>query len=262
MMKAKEHSSILLRIAGPALQSPAHSLDTTAAARGAKRNRVVVVALREDLSGEAADSRDSEFIELCASCLSVLSEIAFETHAPKSARQSDAVIDLSRRRLSVAGCAVNFTPRELFFYTMFAIFRAQERNGDGTLSLNELTVEDFDITLRRITGASGEEIAIQECYRSKEFKFLLEMVEQVTSSSPKRDLDLLHFKDKLRVTFARIKRKIRDAGLPVRYAIKLRKERGEACYSLIIPPDKIRFIDNQNKVAGNVAGRGNKPLAA
>jgi hypothetical protein len=253
MIESKEHPAILLCVVDP---------DFAPIERGGAKSGVVLVARQSELPAWAAASAKGGFIEMCATCLCALSEIAFDTPTPEPALQSDVIVDMSGRRLCIATSVINLTPREIFFYTMFAIFRAEGRNGDGVLSLNELTAEDFDITLRRITRACGEEITIDECYRSKDFKFLLEMVEQMTSSSRRRDLDLLDFKEKLRVTFARIKRKISDAGLPTRYAITLHKERGEACYGLSIPAEKIGFAEKEKAVAGNVAGQSNNPLAA
>jgi hypothetical protein len=263
MMKSKGKPIILLCNVGPAPQAITQALDVITPEGGGPKNGVVVVARQHHAPiEEPADLAKSRFVELCASCLNALNEITFDTHAPISEGLSEVMIDASRHRLCIGLCVVQLTPREFFFYAMYALFRVQERNGDGTLSLNELTVEDFDTTLRRITQACGKELTVETCYRSKHFKFLLEMVEQMTSGSRKRDLDVQDFKEKLRVTFARIKRKIRDAGVPARYAIVLHKERGEACYRLSIPPEKIRFVEHEEDSVSKVAGQNNPSLAA
>jgi hypothetical protein len=263
MRKPKGNPIILLCSVGPAPQVITQALNAMTPEGGGPKNGVVVVACQHQARiEELADLAKSRFVELCASCLNALNEITIDTHAPLSKGLSEVLIDASRHRLCIGPCVVQLTPREFFFYVMYALFRVQARNGDGTLSLNELTVEDFDTTLSRITRACGKELTIETCYRSKHFKFLLEMVEQMTSGSRKRDLDLQDFKEKLRVTFARIKRKMRDAGVPARYAIALRKERGEACYSLSIPPEKIRFVEHEEDSVSKVAGQNDPSLAA
>lgn len=261
-MKSKAKPTTLLCSVELAPQSLIQALDVMTPGDGPQDGIVVVARQHHAPIEEPADCAKGRFIELCASCLNALSEIAFDTHASRDEQLSDVRIEVARWCLHIATCVVQLTPREFFFYTMYALCLLQERNGDGTLSLNELSVEDFDSTLRRLTKACGKEFAIETCYRSKHFKFLQEMVEQMTSRNRKRDLDREDFKEKLRVTFARIKRKIRDAGLPTRYAITHCKERGEARYCLSIPPDKISFIENEENPVGNIAGRNNSSLAA
>ena len=262
-MKSKEKPTILLCNVLPAPQALEEALDFTTKEFGISVDGVVVVARQPNaLIGETPAFAKSRSIVLCASCLDALNEIAFDADSALSEHQGGVRIDAFRRRLYISTCIIQLTPREFFFYVMYALFRVHERNGDGTLSLNEMSVTDFDQTLRHITKACGKELTIDKCYRSKHYKFLMEMVEQMTSSSLKRNLDLEHFKEKLRVTFARIKRKIREAGLPARYTIALRKERGEACYSLSIPPEEISFVENEHDSVSKVAGQSNPSLAA
>jgi hypothetical protein len=151
----------------------------------------------------------------------------------------DLQIDLRRKKVFVGSRAVNLTERELFFFTMFAIFRAKSEGTDGAKSLKELTHADFDMAFRRITAARGDEVGIEECTSYPRFSFLNELVQQINT---RREKDLKDFTDKLLVTNARIKGKFEEKGLPEQYMIGLRDLRGLSRYGLSIAAKRIKFI--------------------
>jgi CRISPR-associated protein (TIGR02584 family) len=148
-------------------------------------------------------------------------------------------IDLKHNRVAVGTREVQLTPRELFFYAMFAGFRRDGRNTDGTVCLDNLKRDDFDRTFRLMTAARDEEVGIEECVTFDEFEFLQEMVEQITSG---RERDGDDFKEKFHVINARIHGKFKKERLPEELTIRLREERGLSCYSLSVAPQRIQFI--------------------
>lgn len=154
----------------------------------------------------------------------------------------DLQIDLASNNdnVRVEKRSVTLTPREMFFYALFAEARASELELDGTLSLDTLTRKDFDRTFRRIMRAQGDNVGIEECTSNEAFAFLQEMVDQLASARPK---DRDDFRKKVVETNSKINRKFKEAGLPQRYMITLRDERGSACYGLTVSPLRIRFVE-------------------
>jgi CRISPR-associated protein (TIGR02584 family) len=153
-------------------------------------------------------------------------------------KEYDLYLDLKLGRAVVGKGSrmVRLTPRELFFYAMFAWFRAEGRDGDGTVSLDRLTRADFDRAFRRIMRAMGDEVGIEECISVGKFGFLEEMVQQLESG---REKDRLDFKAKFYTMNSRIRDKFFKRGLPAQYTLRLREERGSACYQLPLDPGRV-----------------------
>jgi CRISPR-associated protein (TIGR02584 family) len=157
-------------------------------------------------------------------------------------KEYDLNIDLRRRRIVIGQTnriMITLPARELFFYTMFALFRAEARAGDGVVSLFELKRADFDRTFRRITAAQDEELGLAECSSYPGFDFLDKMMKQVASNDAE---DIQGFMSKFYTLNSRIKNALRKRGLPEQFALTSREDRGKACYQLPILPERIKFI--------------------
>jgi CRISPR-associated protein (TIGR02584 family) len=157
-------------------------------------------------------------------------------------KEYDLNIDLRRKRLIIGQTnriLIALPARELFFYTMFALFRVEARAGDGVVSLFELKREDFDRTFRRITAAQEEELSLAECSSYPGFDFLDKMTKQLASDDAD---DIQEFMGKFYTLNSRIKKALRKRGLPEQFALTSREDRGKACYQLPIPPERIKVI--------------------
>lgn len=151
---------------------------------------------------------------------------------------SELQIDLRQYAVTVKGRRVRLTPREMFFYAMFAVFRCRGGRDDG-VALDELTPRDFADTFARIAAARGERVGIVEASSYPGFDFLPEMLAELTGQSADRWLE---FKDKFLVIAARIKNKFSRKGCDDRYIIALRGERGASRYGLGVAPERIKFV--------------------
>jgi hypothetical protein len=151
---------------------------------------------------------------------------------------SELLLDLRQYAVTVKGRRVRLTPREMFFYAMFAEFRLRG-NGGGAVPLDELTPRHFAETFARIAAARGERLGLEEASSYPGFDFLPEMLAQLRGSSAD---GWLEFKDKFLVVAARIKGKFSRKGCDDRYVIALRDERGTSRYGLSVAPERIRFI--------------------
>lgn len=150
-------------------------------------------------------------------------------------------IDLrpNRNTLTIGSCGIKLTPREMFFYAMFAGFRLAARNGDGTVCLDSLKRADFERAFRQVTAAMNDEVGLEECAAIEGFEFLPEMIAQIRSD---RERDRDDFKKKFHEINSRINGKLKRGRLPKELAIVLREERGLSCYSLAIAPQRIKFV--------------------
>lgn len=152
--------------------------------------------------------------------------------------EHDLQIDLSQYTATVRGQRIKLSPREMFFYAMFADFRSRGFSG-GAVALDQLKQRHFAETFERIVAARGESVGWEEASSYPGFDFLESMTEQLRSDSGDEWLD---FKDKFHVIISRIKSAFRNEGCDARYVISLRDERGTARYGLAISPDRIKFV--------------------
>lgn len=151
---------------------------------------------------------------------------------------SDLQLDLSQYAVTVKGRRVRLTPREMFFYAMFAEFRRGGVRG-GAVALDELTPRHFADTFARIAAARGERVGLEEAASYPGFDFLPEMLAQLSGGSAD---GWLEFKEKFLVVAARIKNKFSRKGCDDRYVIALRDERGTSRYGLGVAPERIKFV--------------------
>ena len=149
----------------------------------------------------------------------------------------DLLIDLGRNTVTVKGQTVKLTPREMFFYAMFAEFRRRGTRG-GAVSLDELTRRDLAETFERITAARGEPVGIEEASSYPHFDFLPHLWEQLGGSGE----GWMSFRKGFLEATARAKRRFLRKGLDERYAIALRGERGSSRYGLGVVPERVRFV--------------------
>lgn len=152
---------------------------------------------------------------------------------------SELQVDLRQYAVSVKGRRVRLTPREIFFYAMFAEFRRRGERGGGAVALDELTPRDFADTFARIAAARGERVGLEEASSYPGFDFLPGMLAQLSGRSAD---GWLEFKEKFLVVAARIKNKFSRKGCDDRYVIALRDERGTSRYGLGVSPERIKFI--------------------
>jgi CRISPR-associated protein (TIGR02584 family) len=150
----------------------------------------------------------------------------------------DLQIDLRRYTVTVKGRSVRLTPREMFFYAMFAEFCRRGADG-GAAALDDLTPNHFAESFARIAHARGERIGVEEASSYPGFDFLPEMLAQLRSRSGD---DWMEFREKFLVIAARIKGKFSRKGLDERYTIALRDERGTSRYGLGLAPERVRFL--------------------
>ena len=150
----------------------------------------------------------------------------------------ELLIDLRRNTLIINNKQINLTPREMFFYTMFADFRLTSSHNKGTIAVDKLQVRDLAKTFDHIMRARGERYEWQDAPTYPKFGFLEKMA-QLVQSDKARDCE--EFKDELSVVITRIKKKIAKHGCDERYAITLRDERGTARYGIALAPARIKF---------------------
>lgn len=149
----------------------------------------------------------------------------------------EAEIDMENSCVKVKDRVVPLAPREIFFYSMFAAFRLEGRNGNGVVSINELTRDDFNRIYGAITRARDNEDVIDECESDPAFRFLRNTVDEAVNE---RQTERNKFKKIFREVNTRISSGFDEARLPERYSIVLKK-RGQASYWIPVKPELIKF---------------------
>jgi hypothetical protein len=152
--------------------------------------------------------------------------------------ESDYEVNLNPRdySISVKTRSATLTPREFFVYALFAHFRQRNSGDNGFVSLDQITVDDLDMTFHYVTAARGEDTTIEESGSYPGFDFLLVWVAQIRSNKEKDRKDI---KTDFIQIFARISGKLDEVGLPASYLIYNAGPRGSARYGLKVPAEKI-----------------------
>jgi hypothetical protein len=262
MMIPNEQKNILVCGSNTSLQMIAQTIEILFKEGGQRIDEIHI--MKNSFAGSRKERCHGrkKLLDLCTRHGIVLNFIGLHDAAPAGA-SGKVKIDPAKTKIIVDAVRIKLTPGQLFFYTMFALFRQQLVNSDGVMSLEDLTSRDFDRILRKLTKACGRELGIHECYRSKQFKFLEVMVSQITSVSRKREADIADFKANVRIIFSRINGKIRKAGLPESYTIRLCRNRGKACYIIGLAPENIYFTgDDDDPDTSNIAKPSYQSLAA
>ena len=159
----------------------------------------------------------------------------FESECDLQVNLRDYTVNAGQRTLKL-------TPREMFFYAMFADFRQRGRGADDGISLDQLTEEDFTTTFRRIARAHGDGlIGWEEVESFPGFEFWAETMRgQLASQLPDEKKE---FRKSFDDTRARIEAKCKNHKFPPDYRLQLRGPRGSARYGLGVPPARIKFTD-------------------
>jgi hypothetical protein len=154
--------------------------------------------------------------------------------------ESDLLIDLQAYTISAGPRTIKLTPREMFFYAMFADFRLRSHDEDGCLSLTQLTDADFADTFQRIARAHGDaHIGWEEVESFPGFENWAETMRAQAASRKTNDQE--DFRKSFDVTRARIERACKKHQFPPEYRLQLRGPRGSARYGLAVPPSRIKF---------------------
>ena len=125
-----------------------------------------------------------------------------------------------------------------------AYLRQQGHGDEGYIRLDELTVDDLDVVLRRITAARGNEYGLKAADNIVKivgrFGFLDTLARRVASTN---EIDRKDVKDTFEQVVSKIKRQCEDARLPERYQLTTRGERGALRYGLAVAPERIVWED-------------------
>lgn len=149
-------------------------------------------------------------------------------------------VDMRRDKIVINNQTIKLSPREMFFYTMFAKRRANpiDNETNGTFALTDLKVRDLAATFEVIMRARGESLEWASATTYPQYDFLTKMIELIKSKDGE---SLMELKNELRIIIARIKKKIMEHGCDERYAITLRNERGSNQYGIAIASARIVF---------------------
>ncbi len=149
-------------------------------------------------------------------------------------------IDMRRDAIVINTQTIKLSPREMFFYTMFAKRRTKiiDDETNGTFALTDLKVKDLAANFETIMRARGESLEWESATNYPQYDFLAKMIELVRGEDGE---SLTELKDELRIIITRIKKKIMEHGGDERYAITLRDERGSNRYGIAIAPERIVF---------------------
>lgn len=149
-------------------------------------------------------------------------------------------VDVRRDAIMINKQTIKLSPREMFFYVMFAKRRANriDDGTNGTLALTELKVKDLAATFEAIMRARGEDLEWVSATSYPKYDFLAKMSGLIKGEDGE---SLTELQDELRIIITRIKKKIMQHGGDERYAITLRDERGSNRYGIAIAPERIVF---------------------
>lgn len=146
--------------------------------------------------------------------------------------EQDVRLEGATNRVTVLGRAARLTPRELFFYCLYAGLRLRGRGRSGAVAISELETGDLDWAFRRLSAARGVERGIDDWQDvGPKFRFATAMREEVA----RRDVEAL--RSQFTQLRSKVARSFENAGIPERYTVV---SDGDA-YILRIPPNRIRI---------------------
>jgi CRISPR-associated protein (TIGR02584 family) len=154
--------------------------------------------------------------------------------------EPDLEIFPAENKVKISDREIELTPRDFWIYIIFVLRRRQAENDeDATLKYEDLTLEDFDVSLRLITGADGDQFGIDRIQKDDDYGFFLSHVKRIQG---KEVLDTDSLKKSLGVGISRLNRTFRENKLPLRYQIKARsKSEGFSLNWIALSADKIKF---------------------
>lgn len=163
-------------------------------------------------------------------------------------KEYDLQIDARKQSAFVRGQRIKLTPREFFFYYIFAKRRF---GGEDVTSLSDLQAADFHSALREILWASeNEDVDWEEIAQFPKYNFAevmlgqLEFARNLEKDKTKREKEWHLFRNAFSKVVTVIANKFKAKGVDNRYFL-VSTDDGTASYQLKITPEKIKFIEHQ-----------------
>lgn len=150
-------------------------------------------------------------------------------------KEYDLLISLKNNFVVVRGQNVKLTPREFFFYLMFAKRRVA---GQVKIGLKDLVFEDFEEAFSEIFRAKGKDVGWEDLKKFKRYSFAETMLNELESGG---DKDFDSFRSEFSVIVARIKERFEACGIDDNRYYLVSVEDGTASYQLKISPTRIIF---------------------
>jgi len=160
-------------------------------------------------------------------------------------KEYDLLIDVKNQAALVRGQYIGLTPRQFFFYYIFA---RQRRRGAEITGLKDLTAEDFHAAFKEILmAAKSEDADWEEISQFPRYNFAevmlgqLEFAKDSSRDKRKRDEEFRNFRGAFSKVVTLISGKFADKGVDDRY-YPVSTDDGTASYRLKIAPERIKFI--------------------
>lgn len=157
----------------------------------------------------------------------------------------DLEIDLRQAEIRIGKRTLTAsTPREFLFYAMFAEFRQQGRGMNGFVPLTELTPDDLDRMLRRITAADGDEYGLEFVEQNVsqgapgEYNFLIDLM---VMRHGRAGIDHVKLSKAMTDANSRLRGDFKKHRIPERYRL-VSGRRGTMSYGIDIESHRIKFI--------------------
>lgn len=148
-------------------------------------------------------------------------------------KEYEMIVEAESQTINVRGQRIKLSPREFFYYWIFARRRTR---GEKATSLATLTAEEFGGAFEHIfERREGEKLRWSEVSRAEEYRFAVSMLAQLQSG---REDDFRDFRGAFSKVVTLIARKLRNNGVDKRYHL-VTTDDGTASYKLGIAPEKI-----------------------
>jgi CRISPR-associated protein (TIGR02584 family) len=151
----------------------------------------------------------------------------------------DLIVDLSRRKITVADRSIKLAEREFFIYSLFACLRKQQDGEEGFVAFDEISRRDLDALFRRVTRARGLERPLEDYELIPRFDFIAKLTDSISG----KNCDPVLLSETFLQVIAKIKRKFESAGRLDRYLVVKHGDRGSSRYGLEVSPERIIFRD-------------------
>ncbi|HEY0428577.1 MAG TPA: CRISPR-associated ring nuclease Csm6 [Pyrinomonadaceae bacterium] len=155
--------------------------------------------------------------------------------------EPDLEILLAENKIKISDCEIELTPRDFWIYLIFALRRKKAANDEtSAIKYEDLTLEDFDNSLRLITKADNDEFGIDRISNNDDYGFLLDYVKRLGGQEV---LNTDSLKKSLGVGISRLNRTLRENKIPLRYQIKAKNKSDGFSFNWIsLSSAKIKFI--------------------
>ncbi len=155
--------------------------------------------------------------------------------------EPDLEILSAENKIKISDCEIEMTPRDFWIYVIFALRRKQAKNDEkSAIKYEDFTLEDFDLSLRLITKAGGDEFGIDRIANNDDYGFLLDYVKRIDGELV---LNVDSLKKSLGEGISRLRKTFRENKIPLRYQIKAKnKSEGYSFNWISISSEKIKFV--------------------